>query len=129
MDLLNKVLVVDDSVQMHLAYKMILIRYRCDVIEALNGQEGLHKLTKDPDINLMIIDVNMPLMSGLEFVRTVKEMEGHKLIPIIMASTAGKEADADSCLALGANGCIKKPFTSSELHALIETLFPAVRRS
>ncbi len=128
MNLLNKVLVVDDSAQMHLAYKMILIRYRCDVIEALNGRDGLHKLTTTPTINLMIIDVNMPRMSGLEFVRKVKEVEDYKFIPIIVTSTAGKEADADSCLTLGANGCIKKPFTSSELHTLIETLFPAVRR-
>ncbi len=128
MNLLSKVLVVDDSTQIHLAYKMILMRYRCEIIEALNGQEGLHKLNNSPDINLMIIDINMPLMSGLEFVKKVKETERFKLIPIIIASTAGKESDADTCLALGASGCIKKPFTSSQLQKLIETLLPAVVR-
>ncbi len=125
--MLKKVLVVDDSAQMHLAYKMILTRYRCDVIEALSGQQGLHKLANDPAINIMIIDVNMPLMSGLEFVRTIKEMKRYDHIPIIIASTAGKETDAVECLALGASGCIKKPFTSSEMHALIETLYPAAK--
>ncbi len=121
--MLKRVLVVDDSVQMHLAYKMILSRYQCEIIEALNGHEGLRKLANNPDIDAMIIDVNMPLMSGLEFVRSVREMKRFDHVPVIIVSTAGKEKEAEECLALGAKSCIKKPFTSSELHAHIEKLF------
>ncbi len=124
---IKKVLVVDDSAQMNLAYKMILSRYRCEIIEALNGQDGLHKLANSPGIDVMIIDINMPLMSGLEFVRAVKEQKRFDHIPVIVASTTGKEKEAEECLALGANSCIKKPFTSSELHAHIEKLFPEVK--
>ncbi len=126
---IKKVLVVDDSSQMNFAYKMILSRYRCEVIEALNGQDGLHKLANNPGIDVMIIDVNMPLMSGLEFVRTVKEQKRFDHIPVIVASTTGKEREAEECLTLGANSCIKKPFTSSELHAHIEKLFPETKNS
>ncbi len=125
---IRKVLVVDDSAQMHLAYKMILTRYQCEIIAAMNGHEGLHKLSNTPDIDAMIIDVNMPLMSGLEFVRSVKEAKRFDHIPVIIASTAGMEKESAECLALGANSVIKKPFTSSELHEHIETLFPEVKR-
>ncbi len=127
MPAIKKVLIVDDSSQMAFAYKMILSRYRCDIIEAISGQEGLHKLVLHPDVDVMIVDINMPLMSGLEFVRALRELKRHDHIPVIIASTAGKENEAAECLALGANRCIRKPFTSSELHAHLEALFPEVK--
>lgn len=70
--MLKKVLVIDDSALIHQMYKMVLMRYKCDIVDALNGQDGLDKLAKNPDTNMILLDINMPLMNGLEFIKKVK---------------------------------------------------------
>jgi DNA-binding response OmpR family regulator len=115
----NKALVVDDSAALHQIYKIILMRYKFEVIPALSGQEGLDKLIIDPNVNLLIVDLVMPRMSGLDFIRKVKEQEGTRSIPIIVVTGRGSEMDDEEACAL-AQGSVKKPFTSNELHALIE---------
>jgi len=123
--MLKKVLVVDDSALIHQMYKMVLMRYRCEIVQALNGQDGLDKLEKNPDVNLMLVDINMPLMNGLEFIQKVKALGKFESIPIIIVSTGGKEEDTQRGLALGANGYVKKPFQPSDLHTLIGKLLGA----
>lgn len=123
--MLKKVLVVDDSALIHQMYKMVLMRYRCEIIAALNGQDGLDKLEKNPDVSMMLVDINMPLMNGLEFIQKVKATGKYDQIPIIIVSTEGKEEDTQRGLAIGAKGYVKKPFQPSDLHGLIAKLFPA----
>lgn len=120
---LAKVLIVDDSAALQQIYKVILSRYKCRAISALGGQEGLNALADNPDMALLIVDLDMPTMSGLEFIRKVKEQEAYSTIPIIVVSTKGKEADVDEALAI-AQGHVIKPFTSNEFHMVIEELFP-----
>ncbi len=123
--MLKKVLVVDDSALIHQMYKMVLMRYKCDIIDALNGQDGLDKLAKNPDINLVLLDINMPVMSGLEFIKKFKELGKYEHIPVVIVSTEGKEEDTMRGLSLGAKGYVKKPFQPSDLHSLIEKLHPS----
>ena len=120
--MLKKVLVVDDSALIHQMYKMVLMRYRCEIVQALNGQDGLDKLEKNPDVNMMLVDINMPLMNGLEFIQKVKALGKYDSIPIIIVSTEGKEEDTIRGLKMGARGYVKKPFQASELHSLIEKI-------
>ncbi len=123
--MLKKVLVVDDSALIHQMYKMVLMRYKCEIIDALNGQEGLEKLEKNPDVSLVLLDINMPVMNGIEFIKRVNALGKFSHIPIVMVSTEGKEEDTMRGLALGAKGYVKKPFQPSALHALIEKIYPA----
>ncbi len=123
--MLKKVLVIDDSALIHQMYKMVLMRYKCDIVDALNGQDGLDKLAKNPDTNMILLDINMPLMNGLEFIKKVKGLGTYDHIPIIIVSTEGKEEDTMRGLSLGAKGYVKKPFQPSDLHTLIEKLFPS----
>ncbi len=123
--MLKKVIVIDDSALIHQMYKMVLMRYKCQIIGALNGQDGLDKLSKNPDAGLVLLDINMPVMNGLEFIKKVKELGKYDHIPIIIVSTEGKEEDTMRGLALGAKGYVKKPFQPSDLHALVEKLYPA----
>lgn len=123
--MLKKVLVVDDSALIHQMYKMVLMRYRCEIVDAMNGQDGLDKLAKHTDINLILLDINMPVMNGIEFIKKVKAEDAYSAIPILMVSTEGKEEDTMRGLALGAKGYIKKPFQPSALHAAIEKIFPS----
>ena len=121
--MLKKVLVIDDSNLIHSMYKMVLMRYKCKIVSAVNGQDALEKLAANPDTELILCDINMPVMNGLEFVKKVKEQAAYENIPIIMVSTEGKEEDTLKALSLGARGYVKKPFQPSELHSLIDQLF------
>lgn len=122
--MLNKVLIVDDSDLIHKMYKMVLMRYRCAIIDAQNGQDALDKLEKNPDVNLLLVDINMPVMNGLDFIRKVKEQRTYDHIPIVVVSTEGTEEDAMRAISLGARGYVKKPFQPSDLHTLIAVLYP-----
>jgi response regulator RpfG family c-di-GMP phosphodiesterase len=119
---LNKVLIIDDSVQTHQAFKIMLTRYKCETITALNGQKGLNQLTSNPEVDLLIVDMDMPHMSGMDFIKQVKEQETYNHIPIIAISSGGMGHNAYEAIAF-AHGNLKKPFTSSELHTVIGTLF------
>jgi len=122
--MLKKVLVIDDSALIHQMYKMVLMRYRCEIIDGMNGKDGWDKLAANPDVDLILLDINMPVMNGIEFIKKVKATERYSAIPIVMVSTEGKEEDTLRGLALGAKGYVKKPFQPSDLHALIEKIYP-----
>jgi len=120
---LVKVLVVDDSAARQQTYKVTLSRYKCEISSALCVQEGLDYLASNPDTNLLIVDIKMPRMSGLEFIKKVKEQETYSNIPIIIVYAKTNEDDAKEALTF-AQGNLRKPFTSNEVHTLIESLFP-----
>jgi CheY-like chemotaxis protein len=119
--LLTKILVVDDSAGLHQIYQITLVRYKCPVLTALNGQEGLNLLAQNPDVNLLIVDMHMPRMNGLEFIKRVKEQEAFSNIPIIAVMSRGQENDWQEALQL-ADGVLIKPFTSTELHGAVGKL-------
>ena len=121
--MLKNILIVDDSAALHQIYNITVKRYKCNVISALSGQEGLNKLAQNPDVDLMLVDMNMPHMSGLEFIKKVKEMATYSNIPIIIITTKGKEEGVREAVELS-GGNLVKPFTSNELHERIEKLFP-----
>jgi CheY-like chemotaxis protein len=62
--MLKKVLLVDDSALIHQMYKMALARYKCTLIAAKNGRAGLDELARLTDIDLVLLDINMPVMGG-----------------------------------------------------------------
>ena len=119
---LSKILVVDDSAPLHQIYQITLVRYKCPVLTALNGQKGLNQLASNPDVNLLIVDMHMPHMSGIEFINRVKEQEAFKNIPIIAVILKAKDSTMEAHRL--AEGILRKPFTSGEIHLEIEKLFP-----
>jgi len=123
--MLKKVLVVDDSALIHQMFKMALSRYRCTVLSAKNGKEALDLLPQHTDLNLILLDINMPVMGGLEFLRNIKELGSYAHIPIIIQSTEGKEEDTKRGMELGAAAYVTKPIQTGALHALIEKLVPS----
>jgi two-component system, chemotaxis family, chemotaxis protein CheY len=124
--MLKKIFIVDDSEPLHQIYKVTVKRYKCETVAALRREDGLTKLADHPDVDLIIVDLNMPLsrMTALEFIRNVKAQEQYANIPIIAVTTRGKNY-AQEALALSA-GNLVKPFTSNELHSVIEKILPAV---
>src|SRR5262245_21631235 len=98
--MVKKVLLVDDSAIIHQMYRMVLSRYKCQLVTAQNGKDGLDKLSRNADADLMLVDINMPVMNGLEFIQKVKEAGTYGKIPIVIVSTEGREEDTRKGLAL-----------------------------
>jgi two-component system, chemotaxis family, chemotaxis protein CheY len=127
--MLKKVLIVDDSELIHRMYRLLALnRYNCEVGDAMNGQEALDILERQSGFQLILLDINMPVMNGLQFMQRAAELGISKRIPIIVISTDGNEEDSILALKLGARGYLKKPFNPSELHSLIEKIFPTPER-
>lgn len=125
--MLRKVLVVDDSTLIHQMYKLVFMRYKdCKIISAMNGMEALDKLSQEDGIELVLLDINMPVMNGLQFLENIHKEGHHKNLPIIIVSTEGKEEDTLRGLSMGARGYVKKPFQPSELHDLIEKIYSGI---
>ena len=123
--MLEKVLIVDDSEIIHKMYRLVMHRYRCEFLDAMNGQEALQILETHGDIQLILLDINMPVMNGLQFMERALNLGISRRIPVIVISTEGKEEDTILALQLGAKGFMKKPFKSEDLWALIEKVLPA----
>jgi len=121
--MLSKVLVVDDSELIHNMYRLIMKKYSgCTLTKAMNGKEALDKLAIQDDFDLILLDVNMPIMNGLQFLKIVKQECKYTHIPIIITSVEGKEDDVLRGLNLGAKGYIVKPFKSIMLHNIIDSI-------
>lgn len=121
--MVKKILVVDDSALIHQMYRLVMNRYSCTIADAMNGQEALDVLAVQSDIELILLDINMPVMNGLQFMEKASALGIVSKIPIIIISTEGKEEDTIRGLKLGAKGYLKKPFHPAELHLMIEKLF------
>lgn len=120
---LNKILIVDDSQLIHSMYRLVLNRYKnCKIVDAMNGLEALDVLSKESDFDLILLDINMPVMNGLQFMEKIKKENIYKQIPIIVISTEGKEEDTLRALQLGAAGYVVKPFKPHMLYELIEKI-------
>ena len=116
----HKILVVDDSTFMHSMYDMVLRgRPGCEILHAMDGQEALDMLGSTPDIDLIVLDINMPGINGLEFMERYKASGLPQDVPIIIASTEGTEEDTQRGLEAGAIAYLKKPFQPTDLQALV----------
>ena len=84
------------------------------VFEAGNGAEALVVLAENR-VDLILCDINMPVMDGLEFVKQVSGLENAKGVPIVMITTEGSESHVIQALSFGAKGYIRKPFTPEQV--------------
>jgi len=90
-----------------------------ETVEASSGFEALRTLPTQP-VNLIITDINMPDINGLELINFVKRDPKYKDIPLIIISTEKSEEDKRRGMAIGADGYLTKPFKSDELTAMIK---------
>jgi two-component system chemotaxis response regulator CheY len=105
----KKILLVDDSASVRQVAGIALRGAGYETIEACNGQEALAKLDKEK-VQLIISDVNMPVMDGITFLKEVKSRPGTKFTPVIMLTTEAGEDMKQQGRAAGAKAWIIKPF-------------------
>ena len=109
------ILIVDDSKTVRNLVAFIMKNEGLRVTTAEDGLDGLEKLYSNPDINLIISDINMPRMDGFTFIKNVREQETYRDLPIIVLSTEGQEKDIQQGLNLGANLYMVKPAQPEKL--------------
>ena len=107
-------LVVEDSPMM----RQLLV---LTVVEAEDGVDGLRKLANNK-FDLVITDINMPIMDGLKLVKRIRSDEVHKDVPIIIITTEGSTEDRQRAMALGANAYITKPIQAPQVIAKVKEL-------
>lgn len=114
------ILTVDDSASVRQMVKFTLTDAGYTVLEAVDGQDGLKKLTSP--LNLIITDLNMPNLDGIGFIKGVRANPACKGIPIVMLTTESQESRKQEGKAAGATGWIVKPFTQQQLLAVVKRL-------
>ena len=108
------ILIVDDSSSVRIVVKAALMGAGYNVIEAADGQDGISKLTGQK-VHLIISDVNMPNMNGIEMVKNIKQMPDYKFTPICMLTTESEQSKMAEGKAAGAKAWIVKPFQPPKL--------------
>jgi len=112
-------LVVDDSPTMRQLISFTLKRFKgCKIVEAVDGVDALKKLQETP-VDIILADINMPVMDGLKLVSLVRQNPKIKDLPVVIITTEGAEEDRQRGLALGANAYVAKPIQSSHLLKVI----------
>jgi len=110
------VLVIDDSRTFRVMVTFAIKKFTRfnKPVEAADGLEGLEAMAKN-DIELVVCDINMPNMDGLEFVKTIRANENYRDIPVIMLTTEGADESRKKAVDAGASSYLQKPFKPNEL--------------
>ena len=121
------ILVVEDSPMMRQLLSFTLRRLQgCRILEAVDGVDALKKMATDR-VDMVVTDINMPMMDGLKLVSHIRGNPRTKGMPIVIVTTEGAEEDRKRGLALGANAYIAKPIQPSELLKTVTSLFDSSR--
>lgn len=115
-------LVIDDSRAVRMLIGKILRDQGFTVIEAGNGQVGLDQLQAHADVSLVLVDWNMPVMDGLEFIQRVRQIRTWDHVQIVMVTTETESEQVQRALSAGANEYVMKPFTPEVLVAKLALL-------
>ena len=110
-----RALVLDDSRAMRMVLVRLLRERGWDVVEAGDGQEGLDVLASGPPPELALVDWNMPVMNGLEFIRSVRKEPAYADMTLVMVTTESEHSQVVRALAAGAHEYVFKPFTPEAL--------------
>lgn len=119
------ILIVDDSKTIRNLVAFIMKKEGFKVTMAEDGMDGLEKLYSAEHIDLIISDINMPRMDGFTFIKTVREQEAYRDLPIVVLSTEGKEKDIQQGIHLGANMYMVKPAQPDKMMKNVRMLLGA----
>lgn len=119
----KSVLIVDDAYSVRQLVAFTLKGAGYDILEAANGREGLEQLERHK-VDLVISDLNMPVMNGIEFVRGLRQTKAAKYTPVLMLTTESQLSFKLEAKAAGATGWIVKPFQPAKLLETIAKVVP-----
>ncbi|MEJ6472706.1 response regulator [Pseudoalteromonas piscicida] len=118
------IMVVDDSLSIRQVVGIALRGAGFEVLEACDGKDALSKLTGQK-VHLVISDVNMPNMNGIEFVKSLKQQPAYRFTPVIMLTTEGADEMKAAGKAAGAKAWVVKPFRAEQMLTAVNKLILA----
>jgi len=116
---MKKILIVDDSSVVRMSLSFVLKDNGFQVVEAVDGLDGVGKASAEP-FDLIITDVNMPNMNGIQLIEKVRGGSSNKFVPILVLTTESGQDMLEEGKKAGATGWIVKPFTNEKLLATIK---------
>ena len=117
----KKIMSADDSASVRQMVQFTLEAAGYDVLTAVDGKDALDRL-KSTTVDLVITDLNMPNMTGLELIKQLRSMPSYKFVPIVMLTTESEDGIKAQGRAAGATGWIVKPFKQDQLLAVVKKL-------
>nr|WP_321404630.1 response regulator [uncultured Desulfobacter sp.] len=120
-ELKKRILIVDDSKSMLAFYRMVASGMQISVTAAENGRQALDILESDNSFALILTDLNMPVMTGIELTQKVRATHTMDRIPIVVATTESEQSQEQLARKMGANDFIQKPFTADQLRDKINS--------
>lgn len=118
---MRKILAVDDSASIRQMVSFTLQSAGYEVVDAVDGQDGLAKAGKNK-FDMIITDLNMPNLDGIQLITAVRQLPGYTFIPILMLTTESQAEKKDAGRKAGATGWIVKPFNAEQLTAVLRKL-------
>lgn len=115
----KKVLIVDDDIRNVYALTIVLEKCEMDIIVAENGREGIEMLKGNPDTDIILMDIMMPEMDGLEAIKRIRKIPKFEALPIIALTAKAKKKNRDECIESGATDYISKPIDVDQLLSLM----------
>jgi CheY-like chemotaxis protein len=115
----KKILVVDDDMRNVFAISAVLEDKGLTIIAAKNGKEGIDKLFKNTDIDLVLMDIMMPEMDGYEAMQLIRKDKRFTRLPIIALTAKAMKDDRQKCIDAGANDYLTKPFDAGKLISML----------
>ncbi|MBF0442707.1 MAG: response regulator [Oligoflexales bacterium] len=119
----GRVLIVEDSRIAQAQIKRILESMQCECVTASDGSEGIDSATKDPDIYLIIADINMPGLNGLDMCQEIRNLPHHKTTKIIMCTSEGSLEMKQRGKQIGVYAWVVKPINENSFKMLIQRIF------
>ncbi len=116
----KKALVVDDDMRNIFAMTSLLERNQMGVVSAESGKEALEVLAKNPDVDVVLMDIMMPEMDGYDTMQAIRKIENFKSLPIIAVTAKAMKGDREKCIEMGASDYITKPIDSDQLLSLMQ---------
>ena len=117
-------LVVDDSASMRALVSQTLTSAGFSVVEATNGEAALALLKTMPRLDLVITDLNMPVLDGIGFVQRFRQLHAFKFTPVLLLTTETRTDQKDKAKSVGATGWLTKPFDPNKLKAVVQKVLP-----
>jgi HAMP domain-containing protein/CheY-like chemotaxis protein len=115
----RKILIVDDDVRNVFALTSVLETHGMEVLYAENGRDGIELLRRNPDVDLVLMDIMMPELDGYQTTRSIREDDAFKQLPIISLTAKAMKGDREKAIAAGASDYITKPVDTDQLLSLM----------
>ncbi|MCL4528554.1 MAG: response regulator [Chloroflexi bacterium] len=120
---MKQIWIVDDDEEMIRAIRLMLKLLNCEVTSYLSARSAASAFASRHQPDLLILDINMPEVTGLDLLEFLRRRGGWKDLPIIMLSTEAADVTVDKALELGADGYVSKPVTIEELEKVMNAAF------